>query len=226
MSELTLHAVGISTCTKRVGIILHEKQIPFKLAPIDFMAGKHKSPEQLEKHPFGQVPVLEDDDFFLFESRAISKYLATKYAAQGTPNLVPDFSDLKATAKFEQASSVESFDFEAVVYPIIMDGFFAKFGDPAHVPNQALLAKHAEILEGKLDGYERILSKQKYLAGDNITVVDLFHLPHGTILPVVLGKDPLDNEKRPHLARWWKDLQARPSWAAVKDGVEEKERYD
>ncbi|TFK98082.1 thioredoxin-like protein [Pterulicium gracile] len=224
--SLKLHGISMSTCSKRVGIILHEKRIPFTLVPVDFASGQHKSPEHLKIQPFGQVPILEDDGFFLFESRAISKYLATKYAALGTPGLVPDFKDLKAAAKFEQASSVESFDFEAVASPILVDGFFAKFKNPAHIPDQAFINKQAETLEGKLDGYERILTKQKYLAGDNITVVDLFHLPHATLLPAVLGKDLLDNEKRPHVAKWWKELQARPSWAAVKDGVNSTERYD
>lgn len=68
----------------------------------------------------------EDDGFFVFESRAISKYLARKYAAQGTPGLVPDFSDLKASAAFDQACSVESLDFEAVILPILVEGLFAK----------------------------------------------------------------------------------------------------
>lgn len=32
-----------------------------------------KSPEWLEKQPFGQMPYLEDGDFVVFESRAIAK---------------------------------------------------------------------------------------------------------------------------------------------------------
>jgi glutathione S-transferase len=33
-------------------------------------------------------------------------------------------------------------------------------------PNQALADKYISTLKAKMDGYERILSKQKYLAGD------------------------------------------------------------
>ena len=39
-----------------------------------------------------------------------------------------------------------------------------------------------EAFEERLPGYERILSKQKYLAGDDLTLVDLFHLPHGQLV--------------------------------------------
>lgn len=37
-------------------------------------------------------------------------------------------------------------------------------------------------LEAKLDAYNTILGKQKYLAGDQITLADLFHLPYGFML--------------------------------------------
>ena len=221
---LTIHGVGMSTCAKRVGIILHEKRIPFILQPIDLAGKHHKSPQHLERQPFGQVPYLEDGGFFLFESRAMGKYLATKYAGKGTQDLVPDFSNLQAVAKFDQASSIEAFDFEGIIFPFVVE-WFTKLMNPGHVSDQATINKQADLLGGKLDSYERILSKQKYLAGDSLTVVDLFHLPHGTVVPTVLGKDPLANEKRPNVARWWNELQARPSWIAVKDGLQSKERY-
>jgi glutathione S-transferase len=34
-----------------------------------------------------------------------------------------------------------------------------------------------EAFMKSLDGYERILSKQKYIAGDGLTLADLFHVP-------------------------------------------------
>jgi len=55
----------------------------------------------LEMQPFGKVPVLEDDGYFVYESRAMCKYLAKKYADQG-PKLIPADEDLKAYGLFEQ----------------------------------------------------------------------------------------------------------------------------
>lgn len=54
----------------------------------------------------------EPDGFLLYESRAIGRYIAQKYASQGTP-LLP--TELKAKAIFEQAASSElaNFDFLA-----------------------------------------------------------------------------------------------------------------
>jgi len=53
-----LYGVAFSTCTKRVAIVLHEKNVPFQFHPIDFASGQHKSPEFLKYQPFGQVPYI------------------------------------------------------------------------------------------------------------------------------------------------------------------------
>ena len=55
---LTLYGGPLTTCSKRVALILHEKQVPFKFVEIDLRTGQHKSPAFLEKQPFGQVPVI------------------------------------------------------------------------------------------------------------------------------------------------------------------------
>jgi glutathione S-transferase len=67
--------------------------------------------------------------------------------------------------------------------------------------DEALVAELAKTLEAKLAGYEAILSKHKYLAGDEITLADLSHLPHGAFM-AQLGFNFLEDEaKFPHVAR-------------------------
>ena len=65
--------------------------------------------------------------------------------------------------------------------------------------NEALLKAHLEKLDAKLGVYDTILSKQKYLAGDEITLADLFHLPYGSRLYNINQGDLL--EKRPNVKR-------------------------
>lgn len=116
---LKLYGWTGSIATKRAAIILHEKRVPFEFVDVDIFKGEHKLPEFVAKQPFGEVPYLDDDGFVIFESRAIARYIAIKYAHQsGTPSLIPPTTELIETAMFEQAASIEitSFDPYASVY--------------------------------------------------------------------------------------------------------------
>lgn len=77
------------------------------------------------------------------------------------------------------------------------------------------------MLSDKLDAYDVILSKQKYLAGNaslssyldslslslieavqqECTLADLFHLPYGTMITSIGINFLVDEQKRPHVAR-------------------------
>ena len=112
-----------STNSYVIGMLLKEKNVPFELHAVDFVAKEHKSAAHLKKHPFGQIPYLvsilsliramptteqDDDGFILYETRAMLRYIDDQY--QGT-KFTPAPSDLKAKALFEQAASIEAFNF-------------------------------------------------------------------------------------------------------------------
>jgi glutathione S-transferase len=120
-----------------VALTLAEKQIPFELVAINLAQKENKTPEFLAMHPFGQVPVIvralpqfpvwmatddgdtqDDDGFILYESRAICRYLAEKYATQGTP-LLP--TGLKERALVEQAASIEFANFLPAVLNVVTE---------------------------------------------------------------------------------------------------------
>ncbi|KAK7462166.1 hypothetical protein VKT23_007769 [Stygiomarasmius scandens] len=212
---LKLHGSPTSTCSRRVATVLFEKKIPFELVLVDMAKGEHKSAAHLENQPFGQVPYIDDDGFILHESRAICRYLESKYPNQG-PKLVPSTADVKATAIFEQAASIEISNFDPPASRAAVEAIFKPryFNLPK---DEAKYAEAIKMLSDKLDGYERILSKQKYLAGNEITLADLFHLPYGLML--AQGGSDLMTSKGPNVTRWWQDISSRPAWQAVKDGI-------
>jgi len=84
------------------------------------------------------------------------------------------------------------------------------------VTNDELVNDLVSRLQNKLDGYEAILGKEKYLAGEEVTLADLFHLPGGSIIFEHLN---IGLDGRPNLQRWWKDISSRQSWEAVKNGA-------
>ncbi|KAJ7896144.1 hypothetical protein B0H13DRAFT_2338569 [Mycena leptocephala] len=78
----------------------------------------------------------------------------------------------------------------------------------------------------------QILGTRKYLAGDTLTLADLYHLPWVYALTEKANLDLIPS--RPNVAslsctisiptfsplnRWAKDISERPSWQAVKDGA-------
>ncbi|KAJ3504539.1 hypothetical protein NLJ89_g7884 [Agrocybe chaxingu] len=219
---LKLYGSPISTCTKRVALVLHEKQVPFEFHAIDFSKGAlHRKSLYSRSLLFtpchlpcpGIDQWLQDDDgFILYESRAVCQYIAAKYPDQGTKGLLP--TELKAAALFQQASSVEMSNFDDNAAKLVFEKLFKPhFGLTF---DQATYDRLLATLTAKLDAYDNILGKQKYLAGDELTLADLYHLPYGSLLPAA-GTNVL--ETKPNVNRWFTELSSRPAWLAVKDGI-------
>ncbi|KAK8509864.1 hypothetical protein V6N12_001936 [Hibiscus sabdariffa] len=88
MAAIKVHGSPLSTAVQRVVACLYEKEVDFQFVPINMAAGEHKSESYLALNPFGQVPAFEDGDLKLFESRAITHYVAHEYADKGTQLLI------------------------------------------------------------------------------------------------------------------------------------------
>ncbi|KAJ7174824.1 glutathione S-transferase [Mycena filopes] len=211
MAILKLHGSKFATCTRRVATVLHELQVPFELVEVDLMKGEHKTPAYLTKQPFGQIPYIDDDGFILYETRAICRYIAAKHPQSG---LIP--TEPKANALFEQAAAAEVSNFDPSASVAGLEKVFGM------TPDQAIVDKELAALDKKLEGYEAILAKHRYVAGETITLADLFHLPYASF--VTLGGSDIMT-RHPNVARWYKELVARPSWLAYLEGVKTTEAY-
>jgi glutathione S-transferase len=65
----------------------------------------------------------------------------------------------------------------------------------------------------KLDVYDKILGKQKYMGGDEFSLVDIFCLPYTQKL-FQIGDGQLI-ESRPNVKAWWERVSTRESWKNV-----------
>ncbi|KAF9031455.1 glutathione S-transferase-like protein [Panaeolus papilionaceus] len=201
---------SLTTNVTMVMFVLKEKEVEFERIDIDILAGEHKSPEHTDKHPFGQVPCIDDDGFILYEARAICQYIATKYATQGTPNLIPAADDIKAMALFQQAVSVEIHNFSRLSDVIAHERVTKPLYNMEY--DQKIIDQTFKQLDEKMMVYDKILSKQRYLAGDTLTLADLFHVPSGE-LNIRCGWQ--SHQKYPNVARWWNEISSRPAWQEV-----------
>ncbi|KAM5445307.1 putative glutathione transferase [Microsporum audouinii] len=204
---LKLYGFSPSTNTQRVVLVLNELKVPFEYVTVDLAKGEHKSEEYMKIQPFGYVPCIDDDGFVLYESRAICHYIVAKYASQGTP-LVP--TELKANALYAQGLNLEVASFEAAAGPFVYEKLFKPY--QGLTPDEHSVKIFESNLLQCLDGYERILNKQKYIGGNELTLADLYHLPYLTLLPQV-GFNAID--EKPSVSRWAKEILARPSWQAL-----------
>ncbi|KAG8745637.1 hypothetical protein FRC11_013009 [Ceratobasidium sp. 423] len=225
MVTVKLHGMPYSTCTHRVWTTAQEIGITVELIPVDLAKGEtqgsriHRKSAPIRRYPSSR------DGTRIFESRAICRYLVAKYA-KGSP-LLPDPSDPKAYGLFEQAASIEYSTFDPPASTLTYERIVAPMREQK--PNEELIKKSIETLTAKMDGYERILSKQKYLAGDTFTLADLFHLPYGQITSVI---EPQILASKPHVKAyvhyfldfsseaeldfsWWDDISSRESWKAT-----------
>ncbi|KAF4954597.1 hypothetical protein FSARC_12069 [Fusarium sarcochroum] len=215
---LKLYGYAPSTCTRRVRTVLEEKGLEYELIPVDVHGGAHKTEEYASKfHPFNRIPVLLDEEagMQVYESRAIAHYISTKYRDIGI-NLSPAENHIKAYAAFQEALSMEISYFDPNVYGIFYEEKF-KPSRGIGPTDPSIVKSKLEDLDTSLKGYERILSKQRYLAGDSITLADLFHLPYGLVAEPLGFGDLLP--KYPAVEKWWSGLKERESWKKVNENL-------
>ncbi|KAJ8753461.1 hypothetical protein K2173_019860 [Erythroxylum novogranatense] len=194
---------------KRVIVCLIEKGIEFETVPVDLVKGEHRSPEYLKLQPFGSLPVIQDGDYTLYESRAIIRYYAEKYKSQGTDLLG---NTIEERGLVEQWLEVEAHNYHPHIYNLTIQILFSSA--LGFLPDEKIIKESEEKLGKVLDVYEERLSKSKYLAGDSFSLADLSHLPFTQYLVGPMQKEYLIRERK-HVSAWWDDISNRPSWKKV-----------
>jgi glutathione S-transferase len=187
-----------STCTRKVLATLAETNTQHDFEMVDIMKGGHKAADYMAHQPFGQVPMLNDSGFEMYESRAMCRYINEK--SKG--NLVPQ--DVQGRAQMEQWISVETSNFtpHAMKY-VYHYGLNVKQED-------AVLEAAQKGIDTALNVMEQRLSKSEYLAGKQFSLADIGYLPY---IEYVMHS-PLKETfaKYPHVMKWWGRCSERPSW--------------
>lgn len=127
---------------------------------VDMLHEENKSKAFLKKNPMHTIPVIDDDGFYLSESRAIMTYLVEQYAKDD--RLYP--KDIKKRALVDNMlyydASALNPSIVAFLVPVLFQG---KTADSE---------KKAAMIE-KIGIVNTILGQQPYFAGDHLTVADL-----------------------------------------------------
>ncbi|TVY82755.1 Glutathione S-transferase [Lachnellula suecica] len=205
MPAFTLYGSRGSTNTNRVRLTLAEGGFTdYGLVLLNLQKGEQKSKDHMNRHPWGKVPAITfAEGFTLHESRAICKYLATKYSFP----LLPPASNVQATAIFDQAQCVETAYFAEAAGKIGFEKFVKKFmGLP---PNEAVVTEALKSLESFFDVAERLLHEKDYMAGNDFTLVDIYYIPLVQRLFACGYEDIFGS--REAVRAWWNRCVTRPA---------------
>ncbi len=197
----------ISTTSRPILLFLAESGTPAEIVKVDLFQGEHKKPEYAKINPNQCVPTLDDDGFLLTESSAILKYLAEKARSPLYPQ------DLKARARVNEVMDWFNTHFYrdlgyGVVYPQTVPG--AGFANATTQSDVVSRAKEQTEARFKILN-DHFLAKNKFLCGPEPTIADYLGAAYVSITDWV----DLDISRYPNVARWMKDMKARPSWEKV-----------
>ena len=183
----------------RVLWALEETGLPYRLHPIDFARGELKVSPYTQIQPFGQIPAIDDDGFKLFESAAITLYLAEKAG-----KLLPTDREGRALAVQWAFAAVNTIEPPALQL-FVIDHFSA---EQAWAKEQRpSLVTWAQARLAALDG---LLAGRKYIAGDAFSAPDILVT---TVLRILQHTDLL--RAAPNVAAYKERCEARPAWRKV-----------
>lgn len=202
---MKLYYVVGSPNSRKVHAVANHLGIELDFEYLDFFAGEHQQPGYLAVNPNGMVPTLVDGGLTLWESNAITQYLA-----DGTPgnSLLPQDRRQRAEINRWQCWELAHFNkafgvlaFETIAKPMLMNAQ----PDPELVKwSQRELGRYAPVLEDALQG-------RRYLAGDGITLAD-YSVAH---LEMFQENVPFDWKPYPNTRAYFARMRDVQHWAAT-----------
>ena len=145
--------------------LLEEMRLPYRLRPVDLLAGVENDAEYLGINPAGFIPAIRDGDVTMVESIAIMEYLLARHGPTG---LAPDPRDASFPA-FQQFLHLGEAGLAAFLYIAVVSRNLA----PESERENWGARKALEIFESRRRLVTLQLSRAPYLAGESFTAADI-----------------------------------------------------
>src|ERR1700712_1052770 len=149
----------------RVVWLLEEMGIPYRLRPVDLLAGVENDAEFLAINPAGFIPALRDGDVTMVESIAIMEYLMARY---GPTPLEPAPHDPTFPA-YKQFLHLGEAGLATLMMPVVVSRFIAPEAERENWGATWCLQsfqKRLKLVSGRL-------ANSLYLAGEAFTAADI-----------------------------------------------------
>ena len=201
---MLLYNANLSPNALRVRAVAHGLGIELEIVEVDLRKGENRPEFFLALNPNAKVPVLVDDDFVLWESRAINAYLASLKSERG---LYPE--DPRKRAIVDQWSYWQAIHLGPAMQRVVFERLLkSKFGmgEPDEKALEGPLKEVAQFL-AVLDAN---LSDKDWVAGE-LSIADF-----AVASTFVYRKaSDISLESAPHVSRWIDRLEGRSSWQAA-----------
>jgi len=187
----------------KVMVVANHLGLDYTLQMVDFRKQDQRTPEYAALNPNMRMPTLKEGDYVLWESNAITQYLALKRPESG---LLPkdergrldvtrwQFWDL---AHWDPACAV--FAFEYVAKRIVLG---------INEPDMEAIAKGTEAFHRVAKVLDGQLKNRKFVTGDRLTLADF------SLGAAMNFAEPAHYPIEPYgeIKRWFATLRALPSW--------------
>jgi glutathione S-transferase len=200
---MKLYGFPPSPNTWKVRALAAYLKVPLELEVIDLSKGEQRSPAYLAINPTGRAPTLVDGGLTLWESNAILQYIADK---TGSP-LWPADARSRADVSRWHCWQLAHWGAEAC-QPLTFQRLVKKFLNLGP-PDEGIVGKATDAFNKEAKVLDAHLAKQKYLAGDALTVADF-----AVAVPLFYAKQAeLPLGAYPHLRAWFERVAALPCWS-------------
>jgi maleylacetoacetate isomerase len=197
--SIIIYSYFRSSCSARVRIALHLKDLSYETVPVNLLKGEQLSEEHRKLNPSGSVPLLVINagmptEFKISQSVAALEYLEEAFPGQ---SILPPASDHAARATVRALVDIVCCDIQPVTNLRIMNRV-RKLGGVAEDWNR-------ELMEEGLRAYESVVADVagKYSVGDTVTMADC------CLVPAVWNAQrlSLDIEQFPTISRIVENMQ-------------------
>jgi RNA polymerase-associated protein len=155
---MVLYSGNTDPFSQRCRFVLFEKGMDFEIRDIDLY---HKPEDINILNPYGEVPILVERDLVLYEANIINEYIDERFPH---PQLMPPDPVMRSRVRLV----LFNFEREIFRYVRVLEDKTSSEKDKD---------KARDILRGELTKMAPIVQRQKYLFGDDFTMLDIALAP-------------------------------------------------
>jgi glutathione S-transferase len=176
----------------RVVWLLEEMGLPYRLRPVDLLAGAENDAEFLSVNPAGFIPALQDGVVTMVESIAIMEYLIARY---GPTPLAPAAHDPRFPAYLQFLQAGEA-SLAGTVQLVGVSRNFAPQSERENWGARWIL----EQFTRQLGHVTRRLAQAPYMAGEEFTAADI-SVTYALTLAQKFARVPLGEAEQAYMVR-------------------------